>query len=203
MEDVTDDTTGDTSTTERRRFSTRSQAASRKTAEVALLTGIRSMELDEVEGNIGIHLVLTEQLLGILEKEHLEYVQREGLDINIDPEKSYMKYYEEKVKRSIEKHKARFAVQEKEITSEEPAAAPTMDRVEKQLAQWDSASSMFSSTSKSSRGPTILLKLKHKRAKIQAKAQAVDNVLSHDEIKNNPKSLTRAAVAWSKVEGLR
>ena len=110
------------------------------------------MELDEVEGNIGIHLVLTEQLLGILEKEHLEYVQREGLDINIDPEKSYMKYYEEKVKRSIDKHKARFAVQEDGINSAAPAVAPTMDSVEKQLAQWDSASSMFSSTSKSSRG---------------------------------------------------
>ena len=75
LEEVTDDTRGDTSTTERRRFSTRSQAVSRKTAEVALMTGIRSMELDEVEGNIGIHMVLIEQLLGILEKEHLEYVQ--------------------------------------------------------------------------------------------------------------------------------
>ena len=73
-EATTDTTAGEQSTTERRRFSTRSQAASRKTAEVALLTGIRSMELDEVEGNIGIHLVLIEQLLGILEKEHLEYV---------------------------------------------------------------------------------------------------------------------------------
>ena len=94
LEEVTDDTRAETSTTERRRFSTRSQAASRKTAEVALMTGLRSMELDEVEGNMGIHMVLIEQLLGILEKEHLEYVQREGLDINVDPEKSYMKYYE-------------------------------------------------------------------------------------------------------------
>ena len=56
LEEVTDDTRAETSTTERRRFSTRSQAASRKTAEVALMTGLRSMELDEVEGNMGIHM---------------------------------------------------------------------------------------------------------------------------------------------------
>ena len=41
------------------------------------------------------------------------------------------------------------------------------------------------------------------RTKIQAKAQAVDNVISHAEIKDNPKSLTRAVVAWTKVEVLR
>ena len=200
---TTDNTTGDTGTSQRRRFSTRSQATARKTAEVALLTGIRAMELDEVEGNIGIHLVLTEQLLGILEKEHLEYVHKEGLDINIDPEKSYMKYYEDKVKRAVDKHKARFVVLGEGGNAEASNAVPTIDTVERQLAQWDSASSMYSSTSKSSRGPTLLLKLKHKRAKIQAKAQAVNNVLSHGEIKDNPKSLTRAAVAWTKVEVLR
>ena len=132
---TTDNTAGETGTSQRRTFSTRSQATSRKTAEVALLTGIRAMELDDVEGNIGIHLVLTEQLLGILEKEHLEYVQREGLDINIDPEKSYMKYYEEKVKRSVEKHKARFVVHEEGGNAAASTVIPTMDTVEKQLAQ--------------------------------------------------------------------
>ena len=61
-------TEGETGAVQRRRFSTRSQASSRKTAEVALLTGFRAMEFDKVEGNISIHLVLTGHLLGLLEK---------------------------------------------------------------------------------------------------------------------------------------
>ena len=195
-------TEGGTGAVQRRRFSTRSQASSRKAAEVTLLTSLRSMELDEVEGNVSIHMVLTEQLLGILERDHIEYVNKKGLDMNKDPEKSYMKEFEDKVKRAVDKHKAKFAA----VTGsrKEPAVeVPEMDMVEKQLADWGSASSMYSVTSKASRGPTLLMKLKHKRAKIQAKAQAVDNVISHAEIKSNPKSLTRAEVAWSKVEILR
>ena len=199
-EEVT--TEGGAGAIERRRFSTRSQASSRKAAEVTLLTSLRSMQLDEVEGNVSIHMVLTEQLLGILEKEHLDYVSKEGLDINKDPEKSYMREFEEKVRRAVDKHKAKFV--SVDGNRKDPAAeVPELDTVEKQLADWGSASSMFSVTSKASRGPTLLMKLKHKRAKIQAKAQAVDNVISHADIKANPKSLTRAEVAWSKVEILR
>ena len=200
-DNTTDD--GQNGAVPRRRFSTRSQASSRKTAEVALLTGIRAMELDEVEGNIAIHLVLTEQLLRILEKEHGDYVTKEGLDMNKDPEKSYMKEYEEKVRRAVNKHKSRFAIGPSG-SKQDDVEASNLLMMEKHLADnWSSASSMYSVTSKASKGPTLLLKLKHKRAKIQAKAQAVENVISHKDIQSNPKSLTRAEVAWSKVEILR
>ena len=202
-ETATDNTTSELGAVLRRRFSTRSQASSRKTAEIALLTGIRAMELDEVEGNIGIHLVLTEQLLTILEKEHGDYVIKEGLDMNQDPEKSYMKEYEDKVKRAVEKHKGRFAIGPN-VSKPGDVGATNLHTMEKHLADnWSSASSMYSVTSKTSKGPTLLLKLKHKRAKIQAKAQAVENVISHEDIQSNPKSLTRAEVAWSKVDILR
>ena len=147
-------TEGGAGAVQRRRFSTRSHASSRKTAEVALLTGLRAMELDKVEGNIGIHLVLTEQLLGLLEKEHLEYVNKEGLDMNKDPEKSYMKEYEDKVKRAVEKHKAKFVAVAPGGRKDPAAEIPDLDIVEKQLADWGSASSMYSVTSKASKGPT-------------------------------------------------
>ena len=114
-----------------------------------------------------------------------------------------MKEYEDKVKRAVNKHKAKFVSVEQRGEKETATDVTNLQTMEKQLADWGSASSVYSVTSKSSRGPTLLLKLKHKRAKIQAKAQAVDNIISHTDINSNPKSLTRAEVAWSKVEILR
>jgi hypothetical protein len=68
-----------------RRFLTRATAADRLKAQAALTTSIRAMEIDGNPENYGVHHVMTEQLLDILEREHNEYVVNEKLDINLEP----------------------------------------------------------------------------------------------------------------------
>ena len=75
---------------------TRASAADRMKAQAALTTSIRAMEIDSNPENYGVHQVMTGQLLDILDREHAEYVVKEGLDINIEPQKSYMKEYKDK-----------------------------------------------------------------------------------------------------------
>ena len=87
-----------------RRFLTRASASNRMKAQ-ALITSIRAMELDMDPGNFTVHEVLTGQLLDILEREHNEYVGKEGLDINLDPEKSYIKEFKDELERARIKHK--------------------------------------------------------------------------------------------------
>ena len=65
-------------------------------AQATLITSIREMEINLDAGNYMVHKMLTGQLLDILEREHNEYVIKEGLDINIEPEKSYIKEFKEK-----------------------------------------------------------------------------------------------------------
>ena len=89
-----------TATEEPRRFLTRASAADRMKAQAALTTSIHAMEIDSDPANYVIHMVMTGQLLDILEREHNEYVVKESLDINKEPEKSYMKEYREKLQRA-------------------------------------------------------------------------------------------------------
>ena len=90
---VTDDGTGEQQGAKPtgRRFLTRASAADRLKAQAALTTSIRAMEMDANPENYGVHQVMTGQLLDILEREHNEYVVNERLDINLEPQKSYMK----------------------------------------------------------------------------------------------------------------
>ena len=61
----------------------------------------------------------------------------------------------------------------------------------------------WSITSKSSRGPALLHKLKHNKSKIKAKVEAVERVVFHQNIASKPKTLAKAGVVWSQVEILR
>ena len=88
-----------------RRFLTRSSAARRKQQEAILLAALGSMELDLVADNIPSHEALLRQLLSALEQDHMEFMVKEGLNPNAEPEKSYMLEYERKVDRAVNKHK--------------------------------------------------------------------------------------------------
>ena len=94
------DGTGEQQGAKPRRFLTRASAANMMKAQAALTTSIRAMEIDSDPANYRIHMVMTGQLMDILEREHNEYVVKESLDINKEPEKSYMKEYREKLQRA-------------------------------------------------------------------------------------------------------
>jgi hypothetical protein len=105
-----DDQNPATATEEPRRFLTRASAADRMKAQAALTTSIHAMEIDSDPANYVIHMVMTGQLLDILEREHNEYVVKESLDINKEPENSYMKEYREKLQRAQTKHKTKLGI---------------------------------------------------------------------------------------------
>ena len=73
-----------------RRKHTRSGAERRKKQETTLDVAIKQMILDKDPSAVKTHEVLLSQMLGLLEQEHLEYVQKEGLDISNGPEATYM-----------------------------------------------------------------------------------------------------------------
>ena len=75
-----------------------------------MITSIRAMEVDLDPGNYAVHEVLTGQLLDILEREHNEYVGKEGLDINMEPEKSCINEFKDKLNRARDKHKTRLGI---------------------------------------------------------------------------------------------
>ena len=54
--------------------------------------------------------MLTGQLLDILEREHNEYVGKEELDINMEPEKLYINEFKDKLNRTRDKHKTRLGI---------------------------------------------------------------------------------------------
>ena len=83
----------------------RSSAARRKQQEAILMAAVGSMELELVPDNIPLNEAPLNQLLMALEQDHMEFVHKEGLDINREPEKSYMLEYENKVTRALNKHK--------------------------------------------------------------------------------------------------
>jgi hypothetical protein len=183
-----------------RRFLTRATAADRMKAQAALTTSIRAMEIDSNPENYGVHQVMTGQLLDILEREHAEYVVKEGLDINIEPQKSYMKEYRDKLQRAITKHKTLLGIlpASKEKTQPQTRAdfLPGEDDLLSSVSRW-------STTSKLSTGPSLLHKLKHMQSKIRAKAEAVEKVVNHKNIGLKPKVLSKAGVTWNQLEVLR
>ena len=87
-----------------RRFLTRASASNRMKAQATLITSIRAMELDLDPENFTVNEVLTGQLLDILEREHNEYVG------NLDPEKSYIKEFTDKLERARTKHNTRLGI---------------------------------------------------------------------------------------------
>ena len=64
------------------------------------------------------------------------------------------------------------------------------------------ASSKWSSTSRSSQGPAFLHKIKYKQGKIKAKELAVESVLilKQPDILTNAKLLGKVGAAWGQAE---
>ena len=63
-----------------------------------------------MRGTLGVHEVLCKQLLGMLDKEHQAYVRKEGLNMENEPEKSYLKSFSDRVTRAVERKRAKFVV---------------------------------------------------------------------------------------------
>ena len=59
----------------------------------------------EAGGGAGRHEVLCRQLLELLDKEHHAYVKKEGLSMENEPEKSYLKGFSDIVTRAVERKK--------------------------------------------------------------------------------------------------
>jgi hypothetical protein len=66
------------------------------------------MELDLNPDNVKVHEALLQQMLQILEKEHNDFIMKELLDLNKEPQKSYMSEFEGKVSRALKKHRTRL-----------------------------------------------------------------------------------------------
>ena len=105
--DSTDPATGKAP---QRRFLTRSGAARRKKQESCLEVAIHQLALDLNPDNLGTHEQFLKQMLRDLEQDHLDYVAKENLDINLEPKKSYLSTFIRKVDKALEKHKARLQV---------------------------------------------------------------------------------------------
>ena len=73
--------------------------------EASLVTTIRGMELDLDPENITNHEALLQQMLQNLEREHNDFIMQELLDVNKEPQKSYMSEMEGKVSRALKSHR--------------------------------------------------------------------------------------------------
>ena len=155
------DGTGEQQGAKPRRFLTRASAADRMKAQAALTTSIHAMEIDSDPANYVIHMVMTGQLLDILEREHNEYVVKESLDINKEPENSYMKEYREKLQRAQTKHKTKLGILPANQEKAQPPPQPRTDFMPGEDDLLSSVSRAWSTNSKLSTGPSLLHMLKH------------------------------------------
>ena len=101
------------------RFLTRAGASKRKNQESTLMTAVHQLALETNPDNIQSHVAILGQMLKSLEQNHHEYVTKEQLDINLEPEKSYMLDFERKVKLAVEKQKKRLGILGGESTVQE------------------------------------------------------------------------------------
>ena len=199
-----------------RRFLTRTGAARRRASEATLMTSIRQMELNTTWDNVHTHEESVRQMLKALEMDHNEYVVKEKLDINLEPERSYMSEFQGKVDRAIKKHRAKLQFIEEEVREKEHpvlegnAAERQQHQDEDQirrlvegLESHRSASEVGSTSSRLSRGPALMHRIKTLQRRIQAKASAVERVLKHEGIEKNPRAVAKAGVHWSTIEVLR
>ena len=135
-----------------RRFLTRAGASKRKKQESTLMTAIHQLELETNLDNIQSHAAILAQMLESLELEHNEYVVRENLDINQEPESTYMKEFERKVHMALAKQKKRLGIQAV-CRSQEQGPGLMMNRNLKQMEddlneQLTSASNVGSNASR-------------------------------------------------------
>ena len=199
-----------------RRILTRTGAARRRASEATLMTSINQMELNTTWDNVHTHEESVRQMLRALEMDHHDYIQKEKLDINLEPEKSYINEFQAKVDRAFKKHRAKLqftedVVREPLLGGVEGTTAGQQHQPDEEqirrlvdgLGVHKSASEVGSTTSRLSRGPALMHRIKGLQKKIQAKATAVERVLSHEGIEKNPRAVAKAGVHWSTIEVLR
>ena len=156
-----------------------------------VVTAIRVMELDLTPDNVKVHEALLQQMLQILEKEHNEFIMKELLDVNKEPQKSYMSEFEGKVSRALKRHRTRLQLPP--VPNQPPDRGPQQEISAFRLMEEEmndgltSVSQAGSAASRMSKGPALLHKLKSQQSKIKAKATAISNVIGHSDIMSNPK----------------
>jgi hypothetical protein len=129
---------------------------------------------------------------------------KESLDINMEPEKSYMLEFEGKVSRALTKQ--RIMLQLPPMPSQPPDRGPHTETtafrlMEEELAdRMKSVSQTGSGSSRMLKGPALLHKIKKQQRKIKTKATRISDVIGHTDITANPKAVARAGVVWSQIE---
>ena len=98
------------------------------------------MELDLNPENVYVHEVILHQMLENLETEHHNFVMRESLDINREPEKSYMLEFEGKVSRALKKQITRLQLPA--IPSQQPDRRPQIETTAFRLMEDELANGM-------------------------------------------------------------
>ena len=87
--------------------------------ESSLEVALHQLALDLNPDNLGSDETFLRQMLKDLEQDHIDYVMKEGLDINLDPEKSYPAKFVRKVDKVLEKQRTRL-----QVTEPVPTAPP-------------------------------------------------------------------------------
>jgi hypothetical protein len=111
-----------------------------------------------------------------LETEHHDFVMKELLDINMEPEKSYMLEFEGKVSRVLKKQRIRLQLPP--MSSQPTDRGHHTENVAFRLMEHELANSMTSvsqagsTSSRMSKGPALPHKIKNQQRKIKAKATA-------------------------------
>ena len=201
-----------------RKFLTRAGAALRRKQEQTVSTQITSMEQDLDPNNINMHEVLLRKALATLEHMHGEYMAKNALDCNVEPEKSYMMPFQEKVTRAIVRHKSKLSAwhapphdctpqpQPWNMTAGPQAWRPPVQltrNLDQELAdEMLTSVSQVTGISTISKGHVNIQKIKKYQKKITAKATAVSNVINKDGIERNGKALAKAGVVWGTIEDM-
>ena len=87
--------------------------------EASLITAIHMMGLDLDPDNVKLHKALIQEYLQDVEKEHNDFILKERLDVNNEPQNPYMTNLEGKVSRAIKKHRTKLQLR--------PGPAPDHD----------------------------------------------------------------------------
>ena len=204
----TDSSSTSTKPKPQHRFLTRAGAAKRKQQESSLMTAIHQLALETNPDNIHSHSAILTQMLKALEQVHHEYVIKEKLDINQEPEKSYMLDYERKVQLALEKQLKRLGLKEKEAQSAAQEAAlrdaRNLKKMEEDLNdRMTSVSEVGSNLSTMSRGRAVISRLKSFQKKIEAKGKAIRNVMNAPGIELNQRAIAKAGLVWATIDHLR
>ena len=121
------------------------------------------MGLDLDPDNVKLHEALLQEYLQDLEKEHNDFIVKERLDVNKEPQKSYMTNLKGKVSRAIKKHRTKLQLPPGPAPDQPPDRPPENSAfriMEEELMDgMTSASQAGSTASRMSTGPALLHKL--------------------------------------------